>query len=289
MVEILNRCNYLYNNLIDCEDKQTNEYKEGNCLTCTKKNFRRLDNDSYNCLKKLSTYTMFYGPLYVSEIYNFLVESNFLGNFINYQRNYIKENSLYGFNSFSVNNTIPIQLNIMSLGCGFGPDDIALNKYRNDYLDINVSYNYYGYDKEPLWNYITQTNALPITCDLLYGMNFKNINILFINKLLSTLKNLRLLNDFFDVFKDALEDLPVGAFVVFNDVNHYNKGREDFETFAARNNLQIINRYYFDGHSDNYSHIPINIITNILTTPSVNPKMHANQTVIFLYQKVLSI
>lgn len=286
MIEILNRCNYLYNNLIDCEDKQTNEHKEGDCLTCTKKNFRRLDNDSYNCLKKLSTYTMFYGPLYVSEIYNFLVESSFLGDFINDQRNYIKVNKLYGFNPFSENAIIPIQLNIMSLGCGFGPDDIALNKYRNDYLDINVSYNYYGYDKEPLWNYITQTNALPITYDLLEGMNFQNVNILFINKLISTLKNLRLLNDFFDVFKDALEDLPIGAFVVFNDVNHYNEGRDDFENFAIRNNLQIINKYYFDGHAGDYIHIPTSIVPNTVGNLSVNYKGYPNQTIIFLYQKV---
>ncbi len=290
MIEILNRCDYLYKNLVDCIDKNTNEHKEGSCLTCTQRNFRRLDHDSYDCLKKLCTYTMFYGPLYVSEIYHFLVQSNFLLDLINEKRNFIKQDPFSSYNIFTLNNLIPVSLNIMSLGCGFGPDDIALNKYRNDYLDLNVNFNYYGFDKEPLWNYITQTNSIPLTCDILDGMNFQNVNILFINKLLSTLKNLRLHNDFFDVFKDALENLPVGSFVIFNDVNHYNEGREDFETFAASNNLQIINRYYFDGHSCDYNHIPIGIIPNILaTTPSINPKMHANQTVIFLYQKVLAI
>jgi hypothetical protein len=230
---------------------------------------------------------MYYGPIYVSEIYHFLVQSNFLKSSIEQKREYIKNNELYGFNNLTEDSMIPIHLNVMSLGCGFGPDDIALNKYRFSHLDWNVNFNYSGYDKEPLWNYITQSNALPITYDLLDGMNFQNINILFINKLLSTLKNLRLLTDFFDVFKDALEDLPVGAFVVFNDVNHYNEGRDDFETFAARNNLQIINRYYFDGYSDSYIHIPISIVTNTSTNSSVNPKTYANHTIIFLYQKVI--
>jgi len=64
MIEILNRCNYLYNNLIDCIDKDINEKKNNDCLTCTRNNFRGMDNDSYDCLKKLCTYTMFYGPLF---------------------------------------------------------------------------------------------------------------------------------------------------------------------------------------------------------------------------------
>ena len=67
----------------------------------------------------------------------------------------------------------------MSLGCGFGPDDIALNKYRDNHLDFNVNFNYYGYDKEPLWNFITNSNALPITHDILNGINLQNIHILF--------------------------------------------------------------------------------------------------------------
>ncbi|MCT7567828.1 hypothetical protein [Aliarcobacter butzleri] len=286
MVEVLNRCNYLYNNLIDCDDKHINENKNGDCLICTQNNFRGTNTDKYDCLKKLCTYTMFYGQLYVSEIYSFLVQSNFLINLVNERREYIKTNFMNGFNIFTQNYDIPIHLNIMSLGCGFGPDNIALNKYRDAYFDLNVNFNYYGYDKEPLWHFITQSNAFPITHDLLSGMNFKHIDILFINKLFSTLRNFDLHNDFLDIFRDALEELPIGAFVVFNDVNHY-AIRDDFEEFANTNNLQIINKYYFDGHSYNYTHIPINIVTNSINNPSVSPKTHASQTIIFLYQKVV--
>lgn len=288
MIDILNRCNYLYNNWIDCSDKTINSNKNGDCLKCTQNNFRSLDNDSYDCLKKLCTYTMFYGSIYVSEIYHFLVQSNFLKLFIEQQRNYIKSNSLYGFNNFTQDNMIPIHLNIMSLGCGFGPDDIALNKYRGINLDWNVHFNYYGYDKEPLWNYITQSNALPITHDLLNSMNFQNVHIIFINKLFSTLKNSRLENDFLNVFKDALDGLLPGSFVVFNDVNNYKEGRDEFDNFAQRNSLQVVGKYYFyNQHFSDWIQLPYT--NNICALPnnlSINTKSTFTDLVFFLYQKV---
>lgn len=287
MVEVLSRCDYLYRNLIDCDDKHINENKNNDCLLCTQNNFRVSNADTYDCLKKLCTYTMYYGQLYVSEIYSFLVQSNFLVNFVNEQREYIKTNNMYGCNIFTENYNIPIYLNILSLGCGFGPDAIALKQYKDDvYLDNNVNFNYYGYDKEPLWNIITQSNTLPMTRDLLNdGINFSNVNILFVNKLFSTLRNFGLHNDFLNIFRDAFEQLPVGAFIVYNDMNHYNI-RDCFEEFVNTNNLQIINKYYFDGHPENYTHIPINSVRNLINNPSINPKNNVGQTIIFLYQKI---
>ncbi len=297
MIEILNRCNYLYNNLIDCEDKDSHEYKSGNCLSCTKNNFRSMDNDSYDCLKKLCTYTMFYGPLYVNEIYNFLVQSNFLKLYIEEQRNIIKSNPWNEFNNLTPNNLtpnnltpnnlIPIHLNVMSLGCGFGPDDIALNKYRDNHLDFNVNFNYYGYDKEPLWNFITNSNALPITHDILNGINLQNIHILFINKLFSTLKNLRLNNNFFNTFGIALQNLPSGSFVIFNDINNFNEGRDQFDAFVIENDLNVIGRYYFDGYTGTYTKLEMNdIVAELIPDPAIIPKNQINSTIIFLYQKV---
>lgn len=289
MVEILNRCDYLYNNYPDCIDKNTNENKNGNCLLCTQNNFRSMNNDTYDCLKKLCTYTMFYGPLYVNEIYNFLVQSNFLKSYIEQQRNIIKSNPIYGFNNLTPNDSIPIYLNIMSLGCGFGPDDIALNKYRDNHLDWNVNFNYFGYDKEPLWNFITQNNALPITRDLLMGMNFENVenvNILFINKLFSTLRNFNLGEDFLAILSGALENLSTGSFVIFNDINNRVEGRDVFDNFAIRNNLQVINKYYTGNYTGNYTGLQMNYnVTNVINNPAIPPKFN-NQTVFFLYQKV---
>ncbi|TLS71386.1 hypothetical protein FE246_07175 [Aliarcobacter thereius] len=287
MVEILDRCNYIYNNSIDCIDKHVNEKKNNDCLTCTKNNFRAMDNDSYDCLKKLCAYTMFYGPLYVNEIYNFLVQSDFLKLYIEEQRNIIKSNPLNGFNNLITNNFIPINLNVMSLGCGFGPDDIALNKYRDNHLDFNVNFNYYGYDKEPLWNFITNSNALPITHDILNGINLQNIHILFINKLFSTLKNLRLNNNFFNTFGIALQNLPSGSFVIFNDINNFNEGRDEFDAFVIENDLNVIGRYYFDGYTGTYTKLEMNdIVAELIPDPAIIPKNQINSTIIFLYQKV---
>ncbi|MFX4232672.1 hypothetical protein ACOL24_02310 [Aliarcobacter butzleri] len=287
MIEILNRCNYLYNNLTDCIDKDINEKKNNDCLTCTQNNFRGMDNDSYNCLKKLCTYTMFYGPLYVDEIYNFLVQENFLTNFISQIRNNIKQDCTNEFSVFTEDYKVPVSLNIMSLGCGFGPDDIALNKYRDTYLDWNVNFNYYGYDKEPLWNFITQSNALPITADLLMGMNFQYVHILFINKLFSTLRNLRLGGNFLTVLGNALQNLPLGSFVIFNDINNENEGREEFNDFAIKNNLQAISKYYIGKYTGNYTPLQMNCnVTNLINNPAISPKNFLNQTVFFLYKKV---
>lgn len=288
MVEILNRCNYLYNNLVDCTDKNTNEHKAGCCLNCTKSNFRSLENDSYDCLKKLCTYTMFYGPIYVSEIYHFLVQSHFIETSIYELRMHIKRNSLHGFTPFHINRMIPVNLNIMSLGCGFGPDNIALNKYKDTHLDDNVNFAYKGYDIEPLWNYITHSVSLPTTYDLLNGMNFENVDILFLNKLFSTLKNLRLHRDFLNVFEDALDDLPIGSFVVFNDVNNYNEGRDIFDEFAQRNSLEVVSKFYsFQQHYTDW--IELENTNNICTVPNnlaINTKSYFTDLVFFLYKKV---
>ncbi len=286
MIEILNRCNYLIGVLKDCDDIQN----KVNCPTCMSNSFYGKNNDTYNCLKKLCYYTINYGPIYVSEIYHFLVQSNFLKSFIGEKRNYIKNNQLYKFNNSTQNNMIPIYLNIMSLGCGFGPDDIALDIYRNNHLDFNIVFNYYGYDKEPLWNFVTQTNALPITYDLSNGMNFQNIDIIFINKLFSTLKKHNLHTQFLTAFQQALQTLPSSSFVVFNDINHQDMGRDEFDKFAQKNSLQVISKYYFPvdnaytrgytkiDSTDNIYEIPIGLIHQ--------PKKTVNKTIFFLYQKV---
>lgn len=294
MVEILNRCNYLIGALRDCDDIQNRT----NCITCMSNGFYVPNGDTYNCLKKLCHYTINYGPIYVSEIYHFLVRSGFLGNYIQQQRQHIKNNALFGFNIYTQDNMIPIQLNIMSLGCGFGPDDIALNKYRETHLDWNVQFNYYGYDKEPLWNFITQNNALPVTYDLLNGMNFQNINIIFINKLFSTLFNHSLHMNFLAAFNQALNTLPSGSFVIFNDINvlditEKNSTIGSFNpSMMANGSLQSVDKYFFNvrnamNFNNGYTAIlPTNNICNVPNGLISQPMPDVTQAVFFLYQKV---
>lgn len=303
MVEILNRCNYLIGALRDCDDIQNRT----SCMHCLSNSFYAQNRDTYDCLKKLCHYTINYGPIYVSEIYHFLVQSSFLRDFIQQQRQYIKNNPQFGFNVYTQDQMIPVQLNIMSLGCGFGPDDIALNKYRDAYLDWNVYFNYYGYDKEPLWNFITQSNALPITHDLLNGMNFQNINIIFMNKFFSTLYKHGLHMSFLNVLQQEFNNLPSGSYVVFNDRNVLDETEKSATSgsfhpaMMSNGSFRLVNKYFFnvprkaangeDKYPMNYNNSYTAIVPaiNICNTPDgliLQPMPDATQAVFFLYQKV---
>jgi len=274
MIEILNRCESLeaeYKN----EAQRDNILCDGNnintphCYECLSSGFYTNTKDTYDCPIKLSLYTINYGPIYVSEIYHFLKKSQLLeNNFLDITR--------------------PIE--IMSLGCGFGPDDIALTKYSND-EQLDIDFNYVGYDIESWWNTITNTNALPIIYDVLNGFDCNNVDILFINKLFSTLKNHNLDGQFLTELQVALQSLPNGAFVIFNDINYWEMGRDDFNQFAIANSLEVIGKYYFNiegAYSANYTEIPY--IDNICEIPhnfTHSPKLTVNKSIFFLYQKVV--
>ena len=103
MQNILNRSNQLINILPNCT--YFGITPKDNCFECLRNSFYSQQNDTYNCLKKLCYYTINYGPAYVNEIYSFLQQSKLLEKF---------------------NKNI---INIYSLGSGFSPDFIAMEKY----------------------------------------------------------------------------------------------------------------------------------------------------------------
>jgi len=274
MINILNHSDQIQQNLQTQGQVCTQYVDSAGCFSCLRSNFQTQGADTYNCLIKLALYTINYGPIYVSEIYHFLEQSQLL------------ENNFTG---------IVQSINVMSLGCGFGPDDIALNKYRND-KQLDINFNYHGYDIEPFWNYITNTGALPISHDILAGFDCTSVNILFINKLFSTLKNNSLDSQFLTIFQIALQSLPVGSFVIFNDINNINMGRDDFNTFAVSNSLQVVGKYFFNVQGTNGSPAYNSNYTAISSTHNIcqipqnfthTPKPQVNQTVFFLYQKVV--
>jgi len=164
VIDILNRCRDIEAQLQAthngelCGDIIINTH---NCMMdCVQCSFYANAQDIYDCLIKLALYTINYGPIYASEIYHFLETSQLL------------ENNFLGLNR-------PIE--VMSLGCGFGPDDIALSKYRDSHR-LNIDFNYLGYDIEPRWNDITGTNALPIIHNVLSGFTCEGVDILFQHK-----------------------------------------------------------------------------------------------------------
>ena len=270
MINILKRCNILQEELRKNKEVCDVYTDLNGCYDCLQQSFRNSNSDTYDCLIKLALYTINYGPIYVSEIYHFLEQSKLL------------ENYFIGFNR---------PVNIMSLGSGFAPDDMALHRYRYDNL-LPINFNYYGYDIEPYWNYITNTNASPITYDVLNGFDCTSIDILFINKLFSTLKNHNLNDCFLDELEVALRSLPNDSFVIFNDINHKDMGRDEFHRFALSNSLNCIEKYYFKVADNTYNngYTEISSSHNICQIPNnlpCPPKPSVNQTVFFLYQKVI--
>ena len=99
MRDLLNHSNTLYLGTACCHD---NPGRICNCYDCIRLGFFGGD-ETYSCIKRLCYYTMNYGSAYVSEIYHFLSASQILEN---------------NFNDSTIS--------ILSLGCGFGPDYIAM-------------------------------------------------------------------------------------------------------------------------------------------------------------------
>jgi hypothetical protein len=238
-----------------------------NCYNCLEEGFYGPDPDTYSCLKKLCYYTMNFGPAYASEIYNYLEYSKLLEN------------------HFSNSN-----VNVISLGCGFGPDRIALNEYIIR-KKLAISLNYVGIDIEQQWQTISQQSK-PQFCIqniLEEPLSLENHDIVFINKLFSTLKNQKLDETFLDIFVNKmLNTLPKDSFVIFNDVNHRDLGRDQFDNKISPL-MQNVRKFFYNvsgAYTGNYEAIPNS--SNVFIIPeglNVTPKPDVTKAVFFQYQK----
>ena len=273
MIDTLSKCNNLIISLLPtyiCKALPPQTITQEHCFSCMRDSFRSPGKDTYDCMIKLCQYTINFGPIYVSEIYHFLTQSKILEN------NFLQLNR---------------PINIMSLGCGIGVDYMALKKYIFS-NELDIEFEYKGYDIEPLWQEITSDTIpnVPIIKDIINGFDCDTTDIIFMNKVFSTLKNHGLHTDFLSTFRDEIENLPVGSFIVFNDVNRFNMGRDDFDNFAQENSLQVIEKYFFNvenAYSDNYTSIAsTHNICNIPSNLIHAPKPTVNKTVFFLYKKV---
>ena len=121
MQRILTLCDIIYNNTSCCHNDPN---RVCDCSVCLREGFYG-GRDTYSCLKKLCYYTMSYGPACVSEIYHFLSFSRILEQHFNGRT-----------------------INILSLGCGFGPDYVAAMKYIAE-QHLNITVNYCGIDISP--------------------------------------------------------------------------------------------------------------------------------------------
>jgi len=239
-----------------------------NCYPCMRKSFFD-GQDDYSCLKKLCYYSLNYGPAFVSEIYHFLAYSEIMESFVD--RGNIR---------------------VLSLGCGFGSDLIAMNKYISE-NKLNCNLSYVGVDKEPLWENIRFVDKCAdfYVYDVFGGFSFADYEIIFINKLFSTLRRYGLHEKFLLLVKEQIiSTMQAKSILIFNDINHYDQGRDEFHAGVSnlfRKSLQC----YFPisgAHNGNGKYEQIKAINSIVSIPggiSVNPKRDVTKTVFFAYQK----
>ena len=232
--------------LIDCDNQyrsmNCSQNIEKQCQTCFEKEFYHNNSlNIYDCHTGCLYYAMHYGLAYISEIYHLLSA--------------LAPNNINFFN----------YVNITSLGGGMGTDYLAIEKYAEDHnCPFNIRYTIY--DISPSWwsiisKYNTRNNILFTACDLSQQfINFSSQQIVFINKLVSTLKVSDRLSDFMKNLTSMLQTLPVGATLIFNDVNHQDKGREDFLNYMTNYHpeMQLLGKYFFpleNAYSGNYQPI----------------------------------
>jgi len=262
MQDILSVCDAIYNKQPCCHGDGRKCY----CYDCLYSSFYSETRDTYDCLKKLCYYTMNYGPAYASEIYHYFSESQILET---------------NFNRKS--------LSVISLGCGFSPDLIALDRYISD-KKLSIKMKYLGLDNEPLWSNIRINNsrAQYSVYDVLSGFDLSKYDLVFINKLYSTLKKNKKEKDFLNILVHQIKTaLPVDSFLVFNDINHRIMGRDQFDSSIA-GFFKIKNYYYFPverAYTGNY--MPVSQTDNIFQIPrgiTVTPKPEVTKAVIFEYK-----
>ena len=262
MNNIIKKCN----KIIEENNQAYSTYKTNNkCLNCVRDSYKPNGNDKYDCLIKLAHYTIYYGISYVSEIYYFLKKSQILEKIINNKKD----------------------IKVLSLGCGFMPDLIAMDKYKNDMWIKDIEIDYQGYDIEALWEEIALCPQCLLIKDVVNdNFDCTDVDIIFVNKLFSTLKRNELHMYFLCNFKNQLEDLPIGSFIVYNDVNNENEGRDIFNKCISNKSYKLIQKFYTQGYTQEYTKLDMEFICDFQTDLYTKIKDYPNKTVFFLYQKV---
>lgn len=264
MQTILSLCDRIYKTQQCCHDDGRKCY----CYDCLHAGFFSPTQDTYDCYKKLCFYVMNYGPAYASEIYHYLSESQILENNFNRRKS----------------------LSVISLGCGFSPDLIALKKYIRD-RNLSIKLHYLGLDNAPLWSNLRNrySCARYSVCDVLSGFDLSRFDLVFVNKLFSTLKKNKDDKNFLSILVQQVKtNLQAGSFLVFCDINHRDMGRDQFD-LSVKGFFKVKNYYYFPVEKPYTGHYsPISHIGNVFQIPrglTVLPKPDVTKAVIFEYRK----
>lgn len=210
---------------------------------------------------------MNYGPSFASEFYYYLVKSQIL------EKSYIKQD-----------------IRILSLGCGFAPDLLALDRYIKENR-LRKDYEYHGVDMNRSWEgarYVTPNSRFYVG-DVSQKINLSGYDIVIISKLFSTLLKNQLGRQFISIFEYAVStQLKPNGIVIFNDINHWKMGRDAFHN-KVKEHFRFIRQYYCDDpeHTESdWIKIPQdNIAFKIPRIAGYSPLPQVTQNIFFEYRK----
>ena len=260
--KILLKCNDNLKQLACCHTGKS----DCNCYECLREGFYGKP-DTYDCEKKMNYYVLNYGPSYASEIYHYLCNSKLLEWFSDRKK-----------------------IKIISLGCGFAPDLIAISKYIDD-IQLPLQFEYVGIDKSIYWQNVryTKENANFIVADVIASLNLKDFDLVIMAKLFSTLYNHKVHDQFLLSFTNAAQkQLKPNSIVVFNDINSHHTGRDVFHNnmkglFGSCRQFYCANPPYKDYK---WIKIPENhIVFPIPINLSIDPLQEIRNNIFFEYRK----
>ena len=263
MRELLIKCQERYNTLDCCHQ----DSRICACSACLKNGFY-MHPDMYNCDKKMAFYVLNYGPAYSSEIYHYLDKSKVLETLQSSRQ--------------------PIK--ILSLGCGFAPDLVALTQYSED-KGLGLEYEYLGIDLSPHWAQSRFSTAFATfdLADVTKNVNLHEFDLIFIVKLFSTLKSVKQAPPFLTLLNQAITNqMKTGSYLVFNEVNHFDKGRDQFDHSVRAHFSQIRKYYYPLAQYHDQSWIQCDSRSNVINIPAAlthSPLPHVTNAICFEYRK----
>ena len=259
MNNILKKCNKIIEENIQTYDT----YKDNNkCLACLQYNYNPSGNDKYDCLVKVAYYSIFYGRLYVSEIYYFLKRSQILEKIMNKKKD----------------------IKVLSLGCGFMPDLIAIDKYKNDMWLKDVEIGYQGYDIEALWKEIVLCPQCFEIKDVVNdSFDCTDVDIVFINKLFSSLNSDLEKTLFLENFISATNNLPANSLIIFNDRSEFAL-IDKFRKAIPENLFDLIGKYYIESSCCSRETDFVEISFDYVATNN-NEKETKNKTTFLVFKK----
>lgn len=209
---------------------------DGNCVSCLSDMFRKHEqaNRVYNCLPITYTYTLRFLNRYASEVYHIL--NTFLDSFTDLSGK-----------------------NIVSIGCGPATELVALERICRE-NSIN-SVQYHGFDMNTVWESVQSmlgrmvcnpvstfyNNCLKDNTEIL-----KNAKLLIANYLLSDIykhsnnscQNRQVLDFLNNSILPIFNAMPKDSYLLINDVNSCNMGRDDIEEWFQSLDANLFERHW---------------------------------------------